>query len=177
MHKRHIVMAAGLMVAAGLAIFGDKTPENAITEPVVRARASDARPTTSPTTSSRRETAGDPAILELLPRESLIGGARAGGPVDGLFHAQSWTPPPPPPPKPLPPPPPTAPPLPFTFLGKKLEGSEWEVYLGRGENILIVRQKTTVEGTYRVDSIAPPTLSLTYLPLNQQQTLTIGGTD
>ena len=177
MHKRHIVMATGLMVAAGLAIFGDKTSDDAITEPVVRASTSDARPTTSATTSGRRAAAEAPVILALLPRESLIGGARAGKPVDGIFHAQSWTPPPPPPPKPLPPPPPTAPPLPFTYLGKKLEAAEWEVYLGQGDKIFVVRQKTTVEGTYRVDSIAPPTLSMTYLPLNQQQTLTIGGTD
>jgi hypothetical protein len=38
-----------------------------------------------------------------------------------------------------------------------------------------VRDKGAVlDGTYRVESIAPPVLTLTYLPLNQQQQLNIG---
>ena len=31
-----------------------------------------------------------------------------------------------------------------------------------------------IDGAYRVDAIAPPTLKLTYLPLNQVQQLNIG---
>jgi hypothetical protein len=31
-----------------------------------------------------------------------------------------------------------APPLPFAYLGKKLEGGQWEVYLGRGEEVLFI---------------------------------------
>ncbi len=96
---------------------------------------------------------------------------------DPIFGVQNWTPPPPPPPKPLPPPPPTAPPLPFTYLGKKSEDQIWEVYLARGEKTYIVREKSLIEQEYRIDSIKPPTLTLTYLPLNQVQSLTIGGTD
>jgi hypothetical protein len=37
-----------------------------------------------------------------------------------------------------------------------------------------VRDKTVIDGTYRVDAIAPPNLTLTYLPLNQVQQLNIG---
>ena len=75
------------------------------------------------------------------------------------------------------PPPPTAPTLPFIYLGKKVDDHIWEVYLARGEQTYIVREKTLIDNTYRVDSIRPPTLSLTYLPLNQAQTLSIGGID
>jgi hypothetical protein len=38
----------------------------------------------------------------------------------------------------------------------------------------VVRDKTVIDGTYRVDTIAPPVLTLTYLPLNQVQQLNIG---
>lgn len=94
-----------------------------------------------------------------------------------LFDSQTWNPPPPPPPKPTPPPPPVAPPLPYLVLGKKFEDQSWEVYLARGDQTFIAREKGTLENQYRVDSIKPPTMTLTYLPLNQVQTLTIGGTD
>lgn len=97
--------------------------------------------------------------------------------VERLFNSQTWDPPPPPPPKPIPPPPPVAPPVPFIVLGKKLEDQIWEVYLARGDTILIAREKTMLEANYRVDTIVPPTLTLTYIPLGQTQTINIGGID
>lgn len=98
-------------------------------------------------------------------------------PQEALFDSQTWTPPPPPPPKPTPPPPPVAPPLAFTVIGKKLEEGKWEVFLARGEQIFIAKEKAVLDNNYRVESIKPPTLTVTYLPLNQTQTLTIGGPD
>ncbi|MFS2020837.1 hypothetical protein ACEN88_30195, partial [Massilia sp. CT11-108] len=71
--------------------------------------------------------------------------------------------------------PPTAPPLPFTFIGKSVGDGAWEVYLARGDRTYVVREKgAVIDGTYRVESIAPPVLTLTYLPLNQVQQLNIG---
>jgi hypothetical protein len=64
--------------------------------------------------------------------------------------------------------------LPFTYLGKAVGEGAWEVYLARGDKTYIVRTKTVVDGIYRVDAIAPPTLTFTYLPLNQVQQLNIG---
>lgn len=189
MRTRHILLALGVAVAAWLALFGDKTPAIDIAEPIARASASVAsKATTISTTAAAVATASsaathaakvqrEPVILALQARQNLIGGAHASPQADGLFASQSWTPPPPPPPKPAPPPPPAAPPLPFTYLGKKLEAGSWEVYLARGDQTLIVHEQSVVEGTYRIESIKPPTLTLTYLPLNQVQTLTIGGTD
>jgi hypothetical protein len=119
-------------------------------------------------------------ILNVVARDTLIGRGDTEQPPDRVFASQTWTPPPPPPlppPKPPPPAPPTAPPLPFTYLGKKLEEGAWEVYLARGEQTFIVRPQTVIEGAYRVEAIKPPTLSVLYLPLNQMQTLPIGGTD
>ncbi len=146
--------------------------------------------------SSTKNASSPIAILALQDRSDLLGqsapkpeskpapkSAKGIPPVqdlvkaEPLFDSQTWNPPPPPPPKPVPPPPPVAPPLPYLVLGKKLEDKTWEVYLARGDQTFIAREKGTLENQYRVDSIKPPTMTLTYLPLNQVQTLTIGGTD
>ncbi len=70
-----------------------------------------------------------------------------------------------------------APPLPFQFLGKAAEKGEWEVFLARGDKTYVVRKQDVIDGAYRVDAIAPPNLTLTYLPLNQVQQLNIGVLD
>jgi hypothetical protein len=182
MKPRHWLLAGGLAASACLALFGNDAAQDGIAAPVARERpvampgaarsmavSAAARPT--------RQTGGKhPAILTLLPREQLFGiSGKNGG--DTPFARRSWTPPPPPPPPPAPPPPPSAPPLPFTYLGKKLDDGQWEVFLARGEQTLIVHAQSTIDERYRVDAIRPPLLLLTYLPLNRQQTLTIGGFD
>jgi hypothetical protein len=175
MTPRHLLMGAALVVAAGFAFFGDKTPGGDVVEPVVRApgaASAPARVVVAPKTA----VAAAPAILRLQPREDLIS---AGDGADA-FGSRDWTPPPPPPPPPQPappPPPPTAPPLPFTFLGKAVEKGEWEVFLARGAETLIVRNKTVIDGVYRVEAISPPGMTITYLPMNQVQQLNIGVRD
>ncbi|HEY8102473.1 MAG TPA: hypothetical protein VIF82_17165 [Burkholderiaceae bacterium] len=182
MTPKHMLMAAALVVAAWLALFGDKTPNSGIAEPVAHTAGASAHasvPVTSLTVTSHAEekTKTDTAILTLKNRDQLMGGARADSRPDALFKSQSWTPPPAPPMPPPPPPPPVAPPLPFKYIGKKVEDGKWEVYVAIGAQAYIVHEKTVLQGTYRVDSIKPPVLSLTYLPLQQLQTLTIGGID
>jgi hypothetical protein len=180
MTPRHVALAGGLVIAGWLAFFADKTPDTEIAEPVARESASaplaSSPPVLMPTMSSDK--AKRPAvIMALRPREELIGGARAETRADALFASQNWTPPPPPPPPPAPAPPPIAPPLPFTYLGKKVEDGKWEVYLARDNQTYVVREQSTIEGIYQVQSIAPPELTLTYLPLKQLQTISIGGLD
>ena len=116
----------------------------------------------------------EPAILALTPRGSpepvreVVSAA--------FFGVHSWGPPPPPPvvAAPRPPPKPTAPPLPFTYLGKMLDGGVWEAYLARGDETFVVREHAAVDANYRVETIAPPTMTIIYLPLKQTQTLSIG---
>lgn len=93
-----------------------------------------------------------------------------------LFSQRSWTPPPRPQPvvKASPPPPPMAPPLPFTLIGKQWNGTSWEVYLSRGDFTHIVREGTQFAQHYQVERIAPPHMTLIYLPLEQTQTMYIG---
>jgi hypothetical protein len=92
-----------------------------------------------------------------------------------LFPAQTWQPPPPKP-QPVvlpPPPPPSPPPLPFNYIGRWAEGSSEVVFLAQGERVLPARKGETLAGSWRVDEIAPALMTLTYLPLNMQQTLRI----
>ena len=184
MTPRHMIMAAALAVAAWLALFGDKTPSTGIAEPVTHAASASAS-TSAPAPAassivpneSSEKSRNDTVILVLKNRQQLMGNALTDARPDALFKSQSWTPPPPPPAPPAPPPPPTAPPVPFKYIGKKIEDGKWEVYLTTGSQVNVVREKTVLQGTYRVDSIKPPVLTLTYLPLQQVQTLTIGGID
>lgn len=178
MKRRHLLLGAALVVAAWLALIADKTPESRLVEPVLRAHRATGRGAARvvPETAVMVPDAID--VLTLVPRQQLIGGAHSAG-VAGLFGSQNWEPPAAPVVlvKPQPPAPPVAPLLPYSFLGKQLEDGVWQVFLGRGEQTFIVREQSIIEGLYRVDAIRPPQLSLTYLPLKQAQTLTIGSTD
>ena len=100
--------------------------------------------------------------------------------VEALFHPQSWyIAPPPPPPAPVvvvAPPPPTAPPMPFTVMGSYTRPGDATVYfLTRGDRVFDVHVGDTIDNTYSVDGAANGVLTLTYKPLNIQQTLPIGG--
>ena len=184
MKPRHLAMCAALLAAAALVLFGDRSPDTEVAEAVERAPAprppqpapAAAAPVRAATAAATAGSAAGAPILALVPRETLIGDSdtqfRQG--ENGVFGRQDWTPPPPPPAPAPPPPPPSAPPLPFTFIGKSVADGAWEIYLARGDRTYVVRDKTLIDGTYRVDAIAPPVLTLTYLPLNQVQQLNIG---
>jgi hypothetical protein len=202
MTPRHVLMGAALAGAAALVLFGDRTPDSGVAEPAER-HAPKAGPATSPAPAApvaaqavpaaappagsaatgrtgKGAPPADAAILRLLPRAQLVGepGDAVAAGADGMFGTQTFTPPPPPPPKPPPPPPPVAPPLPYTYIGKAASDGVWEVFLARGpDRTLIVRQQMVLDGAYRIDSIAPPVMKLTYLPLNQVQQLNIGVAD
>ncbi|MDM5179424.1 hypothetical protein PO883_19725 [Massilia sp. DJPM01] len=177
MTPRHLVMGAAVLLAAGLLVFGDKTPDSGVSEAVERSAPKAAAARTSAATSTMPAVAAEPAILRLVARDTLIGDDDDAFGANTVFGSQNLNPPPPPPPvdnTPPPPPPPSAPPLPFVFIGKAVGEGAWEVFLARGDKTYIVRHKMVIDGTYRVDAIAPPTLTLTYLPLNQVQQLNIG---
>jgi len=175
MKPYQIVMALALLGSAGLVLFGDNSPSTEIAEPVTRGARADAPP---PAGKDLKPETGV-AILPLIARAQLVGEAGdatfAAG--EGVFMGQNWNPPPPPPPPPpskTPPPPPMAPPMPFTYIGKALADGAWEVFLARGDKTYSVRNQSVIDGIYRVEKIAPPLMSLTYLPLNQQQQMNIG---
>jgi hypothetical protein len=178
MKTRHVVLTLALVIAAAIAAFADRTPRGTIVEAVSPRAASriTAQQSVKPVAILANQ-----SIQRLLPRDALNeADVKLARPLENSpFESKSWTPlptpqPPAPPVVSVAPPPPTAPPLPFIFLGKSVSADGFEVFLARGESTFVVNKSTVIEGTYRVDSIAPPLLSLTYLPLNQVQQLNIG---
>ena len=175
-NKRWLLWLPLLGVAIWLGIFADKTPSDQIASsksPTIAVQK-----TSTPASASSILAKAEYMPLEILiDRAKLIGSDESKSPKwRNLFVSSSWTPPAAPA-KPLPPatvPAPTAPVFPFQYVGKKLENNIWEVYLSRGDQSFLVREGGMLESTYRIDSITPQRLSVTYLPLGQSQSLSIG---
>jgi hypothetical protein len=74
----------------------------------------------------------------------------------------------------LPPPPPAPPPLPFRYLGRYAAGGAALVFLAQGEHVVLAKAGDTLDGGWRVDSIAGTVIRFTYLPLNAQRSLATG---
>lgn len=169
-NKRWWILGPLLLGSFLLAVFGDKRPaDSPVTLVAPRVQPAVAAPVASPVQ-------GGASVQVLVPRDQLV---RAGerAPVRDLFSQRSWAPPAPKPqPVVVPVVAPSAPPLSFVYLGKKLEGGQWEVYLGQGEKTFVVREGQMLDGQYRVDSIKPPQMELMYLPLGLSQNLSIGET-
>ena len=115
-------------------------------------------------------------------RLEKLRGRDPGSGADDPFAPRTWRKPPPKPamaavPAPqsvAPPPPPSAPPLPFTYLGRLLSEDASEVFLALGERNLIVHEGEIIESTYRVDKVSEAKLTFTHLPSGVEQHLAIG---
>ncbi|MDE2389766.1 MAG: hypothetical protein KGN35_11945 [Betaproteobacteria bacterium] len=75
--------------------------------------------------------------------------------------------------KAAPPPAPTAPPLQFKYSGKAVTDNETWVFLSQSGEHHITKVGGKINSQYRLDSINDSTVTVTYLPLNVKQTLTI----
>lgn len=175
-HRRWWLWWPLLGLGAWLALFGDKTPSTMPDVSQATRPASHGKTIAAP--AAHGAAAGDGEQFALVPRDQLVPssgkGVKPKSAARDLFGARDWNPPPPPPPAVEQAPPPVAPPQPYTFIGKKHEGDSWEAYLIRGEQTFIAREGLVLEGGYRIDKIQPPTLTMTYLPMAQVQTLSIG---
>jgi hypothetical protein len=125
--------------------------------------------------SSTSKAGGDPSVLSIRPRH------RDDAVDTQLFSSTQWT-------KPVQklevlatptiqtePLPPQAPALPFVLVGRYEEAGQTTVFLQHNEQNLVVRVGDTIAGQYKVESLKGSTLNLRYLPLNQPQSLEIGG--
>jgi len=161
--RRRIVLGAAL--AATLASAGwlaaHEGPQVEVVQPAKRAEA--------PVRTSEVML----AVGELNAVERRARGAAARK-VPDMFAPQSWDPPPLPEAEPPPPPPPVAPPLPYVFIGKLVEGDVTTVFLASQNRNFAVKAGDTLEGSYRIDEIKGELMILTYLPLSQKQSLPIG---
>lgn len=167
MNPRHAVLGAALLGVSALVYFdGGAAAVDAVVEPAVRHAPLAQVVATVPAAPA---IAGEGRLLVQTPRTDLFGAQDD----DALFGSRDFTPPPPPAAA-APAVPAGPPPLPFSYIGKMLGDGQWQVFLGRGAEALVVREGMVVDGRYRVARIAPPVLTLIYLPLNQQQQLDIG---
>lgn len=66
---------------------------------------------------------------------------------------------------------PSAPPLPFAYLGKVIEGGKVEIWLSRGGELLAVAPGDKIGADYRLEQAEGDSLAFTYLPLGLRQTL------
>jgi len=69
--------------------------------------------------------------------------------------------------------PPTAPPLQFKYLGKVIDGNQTKIILSQSGKNIVVKLGERIDDQYRFDAIDNETITLTYLPLNVEQTLII----
>ncbi|MEK6663610.1 MAG: hypothetical protein AABY73_07055, partial [Pseudomonadota bacterium] len=70
---------------------------------------------------------------------------------------------------------PAPPPMPFIYMGKLLEEGKLTVFLTKQDRYYAVKAGDTLDGAYRVERVDAQQVLFTYLPLNMQQTLTLGG--
>lgn len=155
---------AAVVVGLSLSLAQGQRTETAVVEAVLARPAAPAQ-----RQSVDRTTAGDLDVRRLRR-------AAAASEPGNAFSSRSWyvPPPPPPPPPKVAPPPPSAPPLPFVYLGRYVEDGVPTFFLARGDRVLTVKEGDIVENLYRVDAVEGARMTLTYLPLDIQQTLDIG---
>jgi hypothetical protein len=160
-------LLAGALIATVAAAVIPAEPDEA---PVAERRAETARPPRENAGARLNTAEKSAAPLPELPLERLEQrGSREA--VRDAFEARSWAPPPP---KPAPPPPPQAPPLPFKYMGKIMDGGQVVVFLIKQDKNYVVRAGDKLDNDYQVEEINPGLMTLTYLPLGQKQTIAIG---
>jgi hypothetical protein len=163
-----VVITAGLMAFSMALWISSRSQSNQSAVEVVDALPRKAS-TAVQKSSEVKSTLGSPPLRETIEPDTS----------SDIFSAHSWLPPPPPPPpppilRPSPPPKPTAPALPFTYLGILDEpGVERKAFMTKGPQLFIAKTADVLDGQYRVDKITDTTIQFTYLPLSQQQSLSI----
>lgn len=172
LNQKHLLLGVAGVAAFALASWLSQMvdPEVAVVQAVSRSSniGRPARPAAAPQMPS-------PSTLQ-TPGRNLISFENE----KDIFSPHSWLPPPPPAPPPQAaapapaPAPPMAPPLPFSFFGLVDEkGQARRVFLTKGDQLVIVKTNDVVEGQYRIDRITENAVDLTYLPLNQKQSISI----
>lgn len=171
MSARHGLLLCALLAAAGLAVFGDKSSDNdLLAAPRPALSVAQSAPTGVLAGLSHDDPEPVPVvnILSVQTRVAAVAvskslfasvAAATAKPAAQTVSAVAA---------------PVAPPLPFTYLGKQNRGGKIEVYLARGDEVIVAREQSVIQNTYRVQSISAQSLSLMYLPLQQVQQISIG---
>ena len=69
---------------------------------------------------------------------------------------------------------PQAPPFPYTYMGSLLDGSDRTVYLsGSNDHVVLAHLDQTIDGVFHVDQLDAKQITVTYLPLKRQQSISL----
>ena len=157
MGKKRLVF--WLIVAGGVAA----TAMFDLPEPVPAPRVA------GPTAPRTAEPAASSRFAELPRREAI------GRPRGEAFTSRAWTAPPPKATPAIPPvvAPAVSPPMPYRVAGQVVHGEAAQVVLAKGDQVLAVREGDSLDGGYRVESIAPDRVVLLYEPLGVRESLPV----
>ncbi len=185
--RRWMVLLALLAGAAWLAAFGDKTPigssrreSSQVADVVLPARRVPMGPQSS-VENGRLPMRGE-SVEAIIPRQSFV--PQAARPGVDLFAPPTWhvaSPRGVQVPRVAPqaassvlPAAAQAPEPGYRVIGKKQEAGRWEVYLDREDASHVARVGEIIESAWRVERIAPPTMTLMHLPTGQERHVGIG---
>jgi len=166
MNKRHAIL--GLVLAGSLIAAWFAPPmEPGVVAPTAMARADGSRNPAGGNSLVRSEDGGRVlGIRSRTPDEELA----------PAFVTHSWSPPASKAvitPK-VEAPAPVAPPLPFKFMGRYVDGGQIMVFLLQGDRSVVTKVGDVIDGIYQVDDINGGAMTFIYLPLEQKQTLALG---
>jgi hypothetical protein len=140
--------------------------------------------TSAPSSTAASADGRSPGRVELELLAKLEKRQQERGKVSDVFNQTSWYVAPPAPvltakqkqeaEVPVSAPAPTAPPLPFTYLGRYGDTDGRTVVLAIGEKVYPVKVGDVIDNTYRVEKFSPGMVNLTYLPMNIVQSLRTG---
>lgn len=184
-NKRMLVMLPLLAVAAWLALFGDKTPVDAVPSatlasvPPQEAEPNAGSPTEPATVDTTAEAGSASEVmptriiaLRRLPTAQAPAAAPQSETMDpfavGLHLSQ-----PPSPSQAADQQQPALPEFPYTFIGKQYNGSQWQVFLDKGESTLIVAEGAVIDKAFRIKSIRPPEMRVVDLQSKHEHTIQI----
>lgn len=162
---RRLVLFAALAGTLGLVILEfirDDRTTSVSTRPAPDVRSADTKGQ-SPSLSG---TGGDARLLT-LPERSPIGDSRTG-----LFSSHSWQPPAPRTAAIIAAAP-AAPPMPYRYAGKLVQGGELSVLLSKGDTVFPIKVGETLDGAYRVEAIGESRITLIYLPLKHKESIPV----
>ena len=106
--------------------------------------------------------------------ELLAGRGRASADVVELFGPAGVAPPASSAPAPAPHPKPVPPPFPYTIIGSLVDGPNRTLFMTKADLVLAVKVSETFDGVYRVERIDEREMTLLYLPLKQEQKISLG---
>lgn len=170
--QRWLILGSLLLATLAAAHFAEDEP---VIEKSKRKSISVARNGAAVAVGEAQRAVGSNKVVELsvtqleFPEPKVVSEDAEATTIDP-FRNKSWyvAPPPPPPPKP------TAPPLPFQYLGKLIEGGETRVFLSYQGTHLIAKVGDVINGKYSVEEVTGNSMTFVYQPLKETQVLAIG---